>query len=197
LSIHADMPAQHRFAFPDSDLMSELVRHYFQEDQIYYPILHRPSFEHAIASGQHLRDNGFAGVLLLVCALGSRYTNDPRVFIHGAPTQSAGWKWYSQVQMIRKSPLAAPRLHDVQQYAVSHLIYLGEWRAFDVRICDTVGIHLPHGQFSTPCFATHDLFRYPTLFGRQCTSKEGVQRPRHSSNHRGALETSILVSEGA
>jgi hypothetical protein len=111
--------AQHRFDFPEPDLLGELVDHYFKESNNYLPILHRPIFEKAIAEGLHLHDNGFGGVVLMVCAIGSRYTHDPRVFLRGAPTQSSGWKYYNQVQMVRKSPLAPPRLYDVQQYAVS------------------------------------------------------------------------------
>ncbi|EIN12509.1 hypothetical protein PUNSTDRAFT_61047 [Punctularia strigosozonata HHB-11173 SS5] len=149
LSIYAHSLSTHTLTFPDPDLLHELTNLYFAHSNVYTPILHRPMFEKALADGLHLRDTGFGGVVLLVCAIASRYTHDPRVFLRGAPTQSAGWKWYSQVEMVRKSPLAPPRLYDVQQYALASVFLVGcsaphvTWNmiGLGVRMCLDVSAH--------------------------------------------------------
>lgn len=61
----------------------------------------------------------FAATVLLVCAVGSRYSDDPRVFLDDTNTpHSCGWKWFDQVQVVRKSLLAPPSLYDLQFYCV-------------------------------------------------------------------------------
>nr|GAT48904.1 predicted protein [Mycena chlorophos] len=64
-------------------------------------ILHRPSFERALAANRHLADRPFGEVVLTVCAVASKYSDDPRVFLDQAPRddeRSAGWKWFAQVR---------------------------------------------------------------------------------------------------
>lgn len=105
--------------FPPPDLLEMLVDLYFRNMNDYMPLLHRPTFEQGIKEGLHHHDEGFGSTVLLVCANGARFTDDPRVLLddHQIP-QSAGWKWFQQVQMVRKSLLAPPRLYDLQIYAV-------------------------------------------------------------------------------
>jgi hypothetical protein len=81
-------------------------------------LLYRPAFEKGIRERLHLRDQGFACVLLLVCAIGSPLIDDPRVLIDGSPL-SSGWKYFNQVQLVRKSLFAPPQLYDLQIYCVS------------------------------------------------------------------------------
>ncbi|KAJ6628328.1 hypothetical protein B0H10DRAFT_1940523 [Mycena sp. CBHHK59/15] len=50
---------------------SSLVLLYFNNIHIFLPFLHRPTFEEAVNMQLHQRDDGFAKVLLLVCAIGS------------------------------------------------------------------------------------------------------------------------------
>lgn len=66
-----------------------------------------------------MRDDGFRQVVLLVCANGSRFSDDPRVLVNDS-WHSAGWKWFSQVDMLRKSWLAPnpPSLYDLQMHCV-------------------------------------------------------------------------------
>ena len=65
--------------FPGPALLDSLVDHYFKHINIELPLLHRPTLEHDIARGLHRRDAAFGAVVLLVCAMGSRYSDDPRV----------------------------------------------------------------------------------------------------------------------
>ena len=63
----------------------------------------------------------FRNVLLLVCALGARFSDDPRVLLTGYDDwHSAGWHWYHQAssafQLVNYTP---PRLYDLQIACVS------------------------------------------------------------------------------
>lgn len=110
-----------KFEFPEADLMPVLVDNYFAEINIYSGLLHRPTFEAEVASELHLRDRHFARMLLTVCALGSHYCDDPRVFLEGVSSkQSSGWKWFRQVNIMGHSPWATPSLYCLQLYSVSN-----------------------------------------------------------------------------
>jgi hypothetical protein len=107
-----------RYVFPESDLLRALVDSYFAEVNTIYPLLHRPIFDRSLRDELHLRDDGFARVLLAVCAVASRFVDDPRVLLDGSPSLSAGWKYFSQVQT--QTPLLAPpSLYDIQLCCVS------------------------------------------------------------------------------
>ncbi|KAF7792733.1 hypothetical protein EIP86_003831 [Pleurotus ostreatoroseus] len=95
-----DMTQTHVFEFPPDDLMHSLVEAYFRIDNTYMPLLHCPTFETSLRDGLHLRDEGFAMIVLLVCAIGSRSSDDPRVLLDGFDDlHSAGWKWFRQAQL--------------------------------------------------------------------------------------------------
>ena len=114
------------YAFPDDDLVLDLIELYFSRLNIFIPLLHRPTFDRALAEGLHHRDDQFASVVLLVCACASRYSDDDRVLLDGETSRnSSGWKWFNQVQVIRKSLMSPPTLYDLQVYVVcfvSHLL---------------------------------------------------------------------------
>jgi hypothetical protein len=100
--------------------MVELVDLYFSHTNLLLPLLHRPTFDKGIKEGYHRQNSGFGATVLLVCATGSRYSTDPRVFLPDANSEhSAGWKWFDQVQIVPKSRLAPPNLYDLQKYCVS------------------------------------------------------------------------------
>ena len=110
-----------QFTFPPQDLMVKLVPLYFSWYNSYTPLLHRPTFEHSLADNLHLRDDGFASTVLLVCALGARFCDDPRVHVEGYDNpHSAGWQWFHQAhsafQLVNYGP---PRLYDLQTICVS------------------------------------------------------------------------------
>lgn len=128
------------YTYPPADLISALVDIYFTHFNIHTPLLHRPTFEQNIKDGLHLRNPGFGASLLLVCALGSKFSNDTRVLLdserekadrweqeHAAhPDEedhrwhSAGWKWFMQVHQSKKSmSLSTPSVYDLQVLYVS------------------------------------------------------------------------------
>lgn len=129
------------YNFPPPDLMDLMVTAYFNEFNMYTPLLHRPSFERNIRQKLHLRDSGFAAVLLMTCALGARACDDPRVLLAsereetrrrakargGTGTEeedktfhSAGWEWFIQVQRTKLAmSFVPPRTYDLQIAYVS------------------------------------------------------------------------------
>lgn len=129
------------FEFPQSDLLEKLVSTYFAQVNSFSPVFHRPTFERAIEDGLHYRDEDFASVLLLLCAVASRsMADDPRVLLAEerfkndrirkgkatGPTEqrvtyhSAGWQWFEQVQKMRRGISFQPAsLYDMQIAYVS------------------------------------------------------------------------------
>lgn len=141
----------HSFVFPDDDLLPHLIELYFANLNTFIPILHRPSFERALAEGQHLKDRQLGQVLLAVCACASRYSNDPRIF-SGAPTksdQSRGWKWFTQIRPVASSFIAPPTVYELQLYAICVLYLQGSstpepcWAliGLGIRFAQDVGAH--------------------------------------------------------
>lgn len=78
-----------QFEFPESALFQTLIEYYFKYINIELPLLHRPTLDRDIANGLHRRDTAFGATVLLVCALGSRYSDDPRVQISEAEARNA------------------------------------------------------------------------------------------------------------
>ncbi len=109
--------------FPPDDLLADLLNLYFAYFHLYMPLLHEPSFRRSVASGLHIRDHRFGAVLLLVCAVASRYSNDPRIFLEGASEHSCGWRWFVQTQGMPRSVFDSPSLYDLQHCCVRLLSY--------------------------------------------------------------------------
>ncbi|KAF5342022.1 hypothetical protein D9611_002055 [Ephemerocybe angulata] len=138
------------YTFPEPDLVTALIDIYFQHVNLYLPLLHRPTFEKLVADGCHYENDSFASTLLLVCAIGARFSDDPRVLLDGEPSShSAGWKWFEQVQMVKKSLLAPPSLYDLQFYCLSVQFLQGSsapqscWTmvGIGIRLAQDVGAH--------------------------------------------------------
>ena len=120
-SLRLDPP---RYTFPEPDLIEQLVELYFSRINLFYPLLHRPTFEQQLREGLHFRDQSFGSVVLCLCACASRYSDDPRILLDGSNAwHSSGWKWFSQVQMLRRSLMGPPLLYDVQMYVVSPHVF--------------------------------------------------------------------------
>ncbi|EKM61282.1 uncharacterized protein PHACADRAFT_247779 [Phanerochaete carnosa HHB-10118-sp] len=142
---------QHQLSFPDNDLLHSLLATFFTDMNVYFPVLHRPTFERAIAEELHLRDEGFGSVLLLVCALGARSSKDPRVYADGKHNpQAAGWEWFNQVQQTMKViNMEPPSLYDLQAaYLASMFLYgltspQSSWPilGFGFRLAQAIGAH--------------------------------------------------------
>ncbi|KAJ7613016.1 fungal-specific transcription factor domain-containing protein [Roridomyces roridus] len=88
--------------FLEPDLLQHLVSLYFTRVNILIFLLHQPTFEKSLADGLHLVDYNFGCTVLVVCALASRCSGDPRVVLNKEVT--AGWEYFSQLKPFVKSP---------------------------------------------------------------------------------------------
>jgi hypothetical protein len=114
------VPSFSDYSFPTADLRSSLIDLYFCKSNSFFPALHKPTFLKAVAQGLHISDPDFGKVLLVICAIASLWSNDPRVLYPGSSSwHSAGWQWYGQTQGAILSQLETPSLHQVQYCAVS------------------------------------------------------------------------------
>ncbi|KAJ7109443.1 fungal-specific transcription factor domain-containing protein [Mycena epipterygia] len=136
-----------QYTFPDPDLLLSLVELYFANTNCYYPVLHRPTFERKLKEQLHLRDHRFAATLLMVCSLGARESDDPRVFLEGLSNHTAGWKWHQQVRVIPRHLIYKPNLYELQTIALSSIFLLAVspvgWSqiGFGLRRAQDVGAH--------------------------------------------------------
>ncbi|KAI0360889.1 hypothetical protein OH77DRAFT_1393127 [Trametes cingulata] len=136
--------------FPPPELMKTLVDAYFAEMNAYMPALHRPLFERQMEEGFHLRDPGFGAIVLLVCANGARFVEDPWIADLGEPeADPPGWKYFQQVEKARKSLFAPSTLYDLQK-CVLMSEYLGSFGSphhcwtvvgLGLRIAQDMGVH--------------------------------------------------------
>ena len=112
-------PCATQRAFPEASLLSALVDLYFDNMNIICPVLHRPSFQQNLETKQHMKDSAFGDVVLLVCAVGARFSTDPRVKLDNSTSwHSSGWRWYSQVRFEHNPNVTVPHIHNIQAYAV-------------------------------------------------------------------------------
>ncbi|TRM65885.1 fungal-specific transcription factor domain-containing protein [Schizophyllum amplum] len=130
-----------RYSFPDEDLAKELIDLYFENVQPYFPILHRPTLEQGMRASEHLKDHNFGAIVLLVCALGARFSEDPRVLSKEYPseTHSRGWEWFSQAEKERRPVYTAPTLHEMQSFCLSIVFMLAASNLMAQHIWTRVG----------------------------------------------------------
>ncbi|KZV69843.1 hypothetical protein PENSPDRAFT_651985 [Peniophora sp. CONT] len=103
------------FDFPPTDLMYSLLDIWYNTRSITLPLLHQPTFMRNLSNGLHYRDGAFAAIVLVVCAIASRFCNDRRVLYGNSDSWfSAGWKYYHQARMHYKPSMSSPSLHDIQ-----------------------------------------------------------------------------------
>ncbi|KAJ7578691.1 fungal-specific transcription factor domain-containing protein [Mycena floridula] len=141
--------------FPDEDLMESLIDLYFMHYNLLRPLLHRPSFEKSLREGLHHRNYYFGAIVLLVCALGSKFSDDRRVSLHGIETeQGCGPSLFSQVEPLKGTSLAsAPSLHELQYFCLAVMFLYGTsvmektWPVLGIalRLAQDVGLHRKTG----------------------------------------------------
>ncbi|KAG9004288.1 hypothetical protein FRB93_010358 [Tulasnella sp. JGI-2019a] len=121
--VTAGRPTIESLQFPPSDLIRTLIDLCFSRVMPLMPLLHRPSFEQQYAEGRAGNDFDFARLLLLVCAVGSRYCDDMRLCLI-SPTgevewHSAGWIYFAQVYQMPKPLFSSAKLVELQIIALS------------------------------------------------------------------------------
>ncbi|KAG5219760.1 zinc cluster transcription factor [Salix suchowensis] len=136
----------------------------------------RPMFESQLAAKLHLRDHWFGSVVLAICAIASRYSDDPRVIDEEEmdPWLSTGEKWFSEIPVVRQSFTLseAPSLYELQFYSLAVFYYQGTanpqacWlmSGIGMRYAQEVGAHRRTSKVAF--FADRLLCAY---VGRPCT----------------------------
>ncbi|KAJ7605755.1 hypothetical protein DFH06DRAFT_1067755 [Mycena polygramma] len=118
-------PSPPPYSFPDNDLLQNLIDIYFRHINPMFFLLHSQTFRAAVAERKHLRDRTFGAVVLVVCALASRRSDDPEVLITpDAPVHSAGWKWFQQARPLQIAISSEISLYKLQLICVS-VMFLG------------------------------------------------------------------------
>ncbi|KAJ7631697.1 fungal-specific transcription factor domain-containing protein [Mycena polygramma] len=101
--------------FPENDLLKSLVKIYFEQINPIFGILHFPTFQRSISDGLHLHDPQFGAVVLLVCSLASKHSDDPRVFLDVSNSEhTCGWRWFRQVRPLHTSFSREASLYELQ-----------------------------------------------------------------------------------
>ncbi|KAJ7687612.1 fungal-specific transcription factor domain-containing protein [Mycena rosella] len=179
------------YVFPDADLLAVLVDHYFSNHNLYLPLLHRPTFERSLAHGLHVRDASFGAIVLLVCAIGSRFSRDPRVCGPEDEPLRCGWKYFDQLPHIVNHLFIHPTLYHLQYYCLA--VTFLEWSAptpcwtligigIRIRKIVEVGAHRANNLSGSPTVETELWKRafwviicYDRIFsnalGRPCTTQ--------------------------
>ncbi|KAF7308402.1 Zn(2)-C6 fungal-type domain-containing protein [Mycena chlorophos] len=109
--------------FPPRDLLYSLFKLYFRHTNIYYPVLHLPTFMRSVVDGLHLRDRSFGNVVLMVCALGAKFSTDPRVLYRKEGDKdelelNVGMQYFDQIQFAMEYLFTAPTLTHIQLCAL-------------------------------------------------------------------------------
>ncbi|KIK66034.1 hypothetical protein GYMLUDRAFT_158408 [Collybiopsis luxurians FD-317 M1] len=112
-------------AFPPDDLMLDLVNLYFLHVNQAFPFVHRPSFFKGVTEGLHHRDRHFGALVIVVSALGARYSNDSRVLETSTTSEhSIGWKWVRSIQPLSRSFLHPTTVNEIQMLAL-YTMFMG------------------------------------------------------------------------
>ena len=117
-------PSSSCLEFPPADIIAPLVDTYFSHSNIYYPVLHRPTFQRLLGQELHQRDHEFGSLLLVVCAIGARFTDHP--YLSDVPPGAVNCRvayWLSQTRRaMRNSFTSTATLFEVQYFCVSRLL---------------------------------------------------------------------------
>ncbi|KAL0578864.1 Gypsy retrotransposon integrase-like protein 1 [Marasmius crinis-equi] len=108
------------YDFPENSLLNSLISLYFEKVNSYFPALHEPTFRRNVGRGLHFNDRQFAAVVLAVCALGGRFSDDERALYIPGHSLSAGWKWFEQIHPLRHpQSFDPPSLYELQYYCLA------------------------------------------------------------------------------
>ncbi|KAJ7122252.1 fungal-specific transcription factor domain-containing protein [Mycena epipterygia] len=143
----------HTYRLPPPDLVAHLAELYFTHAHIYLPVLHRQTFDRRVEMGMDHWDDGFAAIVLIVCAIGSRWSDDPRVLLPASKDKSllrCGWEWFNQVTPGLAGTHFEGTLCDLQYYCLAVHFLMGSgsrksapWMLVGIglRLAQDVGAH--------------------------------------------------------
>ncbi|KAJ7187395.1 fungal-specific transcription factor domain-containing protein, partial [Mycena filopes] len=157
-------PRARPLEFPPVAMMNDLIDLYFQHQNMYVPLLHRPTFERGVVEGLHLRNDAFGTTVLLVCAVASRWSADPEVGLLSVDTSvgtdglAYGWRWFNQVRNPGDHMFGMATVYDLQYYCLAVEFLEGSaspqacWNlvGFGLRIAQDIGVHRRKAAYEVP-----------------------------------------------
>lgn len=124
-------PYSHQDFYPEFDLEQDLFRIYFQDVHPFCPLLHPPTFFQDQQAGKAKTHDSFRALCLMVCAIASRFSKDPRVYCdlvdHPQTAAQAAGLRYSMTAgpyLFRLVPNPAG-IHDLQALVLLSLYLFG------------------------------------------------------------------------
>ncbi|KAJ7157390.1 hypothetical protein C8R46DRAFT_425029 [Mycena filopes] len=192
-------------SFPEDELLKSLVDLYFREINPVLGFLHGPSFIQSVSDGLHHRDRYFGAVLLVVCSLGSRYSDDSRVFIKGASEYSCGWKWFRQVLPISSQISPEHSLHQLQLICLSiqYIVATGISSPLDPAALSALGLRFAHAAgvtrrsgytFTSPL--TSELYKRVAWILRVCDTIMNSLQGRSTAVELASFDLDLPVDNG-
>ncbi|KAJ7695660.1 hypothetical protein B0H17DRAFT_930221 [Mycena rosella] len=170
--------------YPEPDLLHGLVSLFFARVNIVLCLPHRPTFEKALASGLHLVDHQFGSTVLGVCAVASKYSDDPRVLLEGTNTRlSSGWKYFCQLEPFKKALMRSFTLYEAQTLCILTSFPTGRSSAPDgcwsldgagVRYAQEVGVDR-RNRYDDKLVDKRSEAKMAKYFGRRSSGVRGVQ----------------------
>ncbi|KAJ7808136.1 fungal-specific transcription factor domain-containing protein [Mycena olivaceomarginata] len=135
-------------SFPTEPLLSELIGPYFTHQNIYLPLLHRPTFERLVAEGLHLRQESFDSPEMAVLQRQfCLWSMEPSAVDAGA---ACGREWFDQVPIVEDRFFERPTLYDLQYYCLAVIFLDGSaasqacWTLVGIglRLAEDIGLHI-------------------------------------------------------
>ncbi|CAE6355079.1 unnamed protein product [Rhizoctonia solani] len=135
---------------PSDDLMPILLDAYFSNT--FFPVIHRKLFEKQLRDEGHKREKSFLRLVLLVCANGARWCDDPRVLDERWPvSRSAGHRWSRQFELWHRNLLITNELSlwDAQTLVLVAMYFCGSSATYGawvtigaaIRMMQDIGSH--------------------------------------------------------
>ncbi|KAF7322213.1 Zn(2)-C6 fungal-type domain-containing protein [Mycena kentingensis (nom. inval.)] len=169
----APAPPFTSYVFPPLSLILTLSSLYFSNVNTYLPLLHRPSFERRVNSGEFLNNRAFGATVLLVCAIAARWHPDPSCGAPagGVPSTASGlmcgWAWFSQVPLMGRHVFTQATLEDLQHYCLAVAFLNGasapqaSWNliGMGLRVAQDLGVHRRRTSIERPTPASEQLKR--------------------------------------
>jgi len=187
-------PSSSLLDFPSEDIIVSLVDTYFTHSNILYPVLHRPTFQRLLDQGLHQRNHEFGSLLLVVCAIGARYTDHP--YLSDVPPGAVNCRvahWVAQTRRVMKNPFTSTAtLFEVQYFCVSRLFVRALVPVAHVEIPSFTAARYKHGWISHTDEMGHSRDRREARRERRSESHEDIRRQAH--NRGRTVETCLLVS---
>ncbi|KAE9403221.1 hypothetical protein BT96DRAFT_1081918 [Gymnopus androsaceus JB14] len=153
------------YRYPELDLLWHLISIYFTQTAPYLPLIHAPTFKRAVINGLHLVDYNFGAVVLAVCAIGARGSEDPRV-LHYDTRLTSGWQWFRQIRLLRPNLIETTSAHELQLYCLAY-VYLQHTNMWDstwaliglgIRLAIDRGVHRLKPSSTSARTAENELF---------------------------------------